>query len=642
VGNTFQIASWLVQPSLNAVSLNGTTVHLEPKVMEVLVFLAAHPGETIPKEKLIQAVWPGTFVTDDVLTRSIFELRRVFGDDAKESHVIQTIPKRGYRLVAPVKVLPDSQAACSPAAGTAEPHAAVAPLGKRRHRFAMLGIAGALLLIGLGVAFKNDWVRDRLGFAKSPSIHSLAVLPLQNLSGDPAQEYFADGMTDGLIGELSQIVSVRVISRTSVMRYKTTDKTLPQIARELGVDGIVEGTVQRSGNRVRITAQLLFASTESHLWADTYERNLEDVFSLERDLSQEIAHQIRARLQLQEQAVPALTRTINVQALEAYLQGEYHLDRGGRGVIDEEYRDAAGYFQQAIDAEPSFVLAYVGLARAYEGRFLLSTEDRMAMERAGKKIMELAPGTSIAAMFSGDEKANRWDWTGAEAEYQTAVALDPGSLEAHRRLARFLDALGRLDDAWKEWLAAQELNPNPDRLPWALDRPTALALRGKCDQALPLILRILEDDPKDGQTHLQLSGCYRQQGRYREGIQELGRVAALYGHPEIEVRLNRTYDEGGRQGGLRQWAREIEHLQDTKQMYLPWYLAAIYGELGDKEKVFYWLGKAYEVRNTDPGLNLIGMLTSDPDLKPIRNDPRYVDLLRRAGLPAENSIPAKQ
>lgn len=293
----FHVGPWLALPSRNTLSLQGETVHLEPKVMEVLVCLAGQPGETLAKEKLLQTVWPDTFVTDDVLTRCISELRHVFKDDPKEARFIQTIPKRGYRLVAPVNGQGDAVAGrFAETRGIAEGQ----PKPQRKSRVVVF-VAIALIVAGAIVAL---WaVQDRpLGRVGSPKIRSLAVLPLANLSADQEQAFFSDGMTDALTTELSQISSIKVISRTSANLYRKTDKPLTQVARELGADGIVEGTVQRSGDRVRITAQLIYAPEDRHLWANSYERDSRDILALEQDVARAIAEEIRATLTPHEKA----------------------------------------------------------------------------------------------------------------------------------------------------------------------------------------------------------------------------------------------------------------------------------------------------------------------------------------------------
>src|SRR5215831_17509481 len=283
----FRLGAWLVDPSLNTICRNGTAVHVEPKVMEVLVCLAKHTGEAVSKEELLQAVWPDTFVSDHALKGCISDLRRLLEDDAREPRFIQTIPKRGYRLVAPV-VPANGAAESTPASSGTLPGQSTTG----RVRFRAATFAAAVLILTLLIAATNR-LRDS---SVAHAIHSLAVLPLQNLSSDPAQEYFSDGMTDALITDLAQIGSLKVISRTSSMQYKQTRKSLPEIARELKVDGFVEGTIQRSGDRVRITAQLVHGPSDKHLWANSYERDIRDVFMLERDVAGDVARHVQARL----------------------------------------------------------------------------------------------------------------------------------------------------------------------------------------------------------------------------------------------------------------------------------------------------------------------------------------------------------
>jgi TolB-like protein/DNA-binding winged helix-turn-helix (wHTH) protein/Tfp pilus assembly protein PilF len=635
VDGDFRVGPWLVEPSLNTVSRNGTTVHLEPKQMGVLVCLAEHPGEPLSKEKLLQSVWPDTFVSDDVLTRSIFELRRVFEDDARESRFIQTIPKRGYRMVAPVVLVNGTSGDHSVASQAGEPAHSGARWGSRTWRIGALAIVGIVLLCSLLFALNAGNLRDHmLGKNDVPVIRSLAVLPLTNLSNDPNQGYFADGMTDALITDLAQISSLKVISRTSMMRYQKSDKSLPEIARELNVDGLVEGTVQRSGDRVRITAQLIHGASDKHLWASSYERDVGDVFALERDITEEIARQVQAHLTTpHNQPAPAQPRPVNVKALEAYLQGKYHLDRKGQGFGDEEAKKAGECFQRAISADPNFVQAFLGLANAHRSLFA-PPSDQDIIDRALQRALELDPSSSEARVILGDLKAERWDWPGAEEEFRRSIALNLNNAEAHSEFADYLDKVGRLEEGWKEVQIAQELNPNPDTLPSALDLPQALYYRGENDRAIELLLRVTESHPNDGQTHLRLSQCYEEKGMYKEAIEELERTAALYGFPQTAARLHRAFAASGYQGALRRYAQEIERLQATKQMYMPAYLATVYARLGDNDRAFYWMGESYNL-HADSGLGseLYHWLKTDPMLKSLRSDPRYFDLLRRVGLP---------
>ena len=291
----FRIGIWLVQPGLNTISQNGTTRQLEPKVMEVLVCLAHHAGETLPKEQLLKTIWPDTFVSDDVLIRSISEIRRAFHDDPRESKFIQTIPKRGYRLVPSVEVVKLGADRATDSSNTPD-IAKESMVSTRASRIGVgLGAIAVVLLFVILAASPATW-RRFFAAESMPQIRSIAVLPLSSLSSDATQGYFADGVTDALITDLAQISALKVVSRTTAMRYKGTDKPLPQIARELNVDGIVEGTVQRSGDRVLINAQLIYGPADRHLWAKSFERDVKDMLQLQSTVASEIAHEIQVKL----------------------------------------------------------------------------------------------------------------------------------------------------------------------------------------------------------------------------------------------------------------------------------------------------------------------------------------------------------
>jgi len=467
-----------------------------------------------------------------------------------------------------------------------------------------------------------------MGKSASPQIRSIAVLPLENLSGDPSQEYFSDGMTDALITDLAQIGSVKVISRTSSMQYKQTKKSLPEIARELNVDGIIEGTVQRSSDRVRITAQLIHGPSDKHLWANSYERDLRDVFALERDVTQEIVHQVQAQLTPRIHSAPDQPRPVNPKALEAYLQGNYHLYRYGRGSGDEEKRKAAEYFQQAIDADSDFPPAYVGIARAHNDLLQSSSEDVAIMKRAADTAVVLDPFSSDARSMLAKIKFERfWDWPGAEEEIRRAIALNPNNSWAHDYFCEFLDAMGRLDEGLRECEIAQQLDPYEDHLTGALEN------RGEYGRATELLRRAIENHPENGPAHYDLHRIYAEKGMYKESIQELEQAASLFGFSEIAPRLHRAFGISGFRGAMREWGKELEHLAVTKQGYLPVNIAEAYTQSGDKDRAFYWLEQAYEHRDDiGQGLDLL-YIKMDPLLSPLRSDPRFKDLLHRIGLP---------
>jgi TolB-like protein/DNA-binding winged helix-turn-helix (wHTH) protein/Tfp pilus assembly protein PilF len=625
VEGDFQVGPWLIEPSLNAVSHNGESIHLAPRVMGVLVCLAQHPGQSVSKEVLLQTVWPDTFVSDDVLKGSVSELRRVLEDDAREPTIIQTIPKRGYRLVARVQ----------PVNGTSD--SSIENRGEKQRVFvrtrkfwvgALAVAATALLIVFLGVDF--DGLRARLANKSgAPQIHSLAVLPLQNLSSDSAQEYFSDGMTDALITDLAQIGSLKVISRTSSMQYKQTKKSLPEIARELNVDGIIEGTVQRSGDRVRVTAQLIYGSSDKHVWASSYERDMREVFALERDVTEEIAREVRSRLTTPNQAPVAPPRPASPEVLEAYLQGNYHLSRFGRGAGDEELKKAREYFQQAIDADPNFAPAYNGLANAHLNLMWPSNQDFDIARRMAERAVELDPNFSDAHHTLGYLKLNAWNWLGSEEEYQRAIALNPNNTDAHHDLGELLNDTGRLDKGWREYQIAQELDPNNDHLSDALDR------QGQHDRAIAMLQMMLRRYPDNGYLHLSLYRDYVKKGMHKEAIQELEKTANLFGFPESTSRIHRAFVSSGYQGAMRQFAKELEYLATTKQAFVPVNLAEVYAAMGDKDRAFYWLEQAYSHRDTHGASTDLGLerLNMEFLLDPLRSDPRFKDLVRRIGLP---------
>jgi TolB-like protein/DNA-binding winged helix-turn-helix (wHTH) protein/Flp pilus assembly protein TadD len=626
VEGDFQVGPWLIEPSLNAVSHNGESIHLAPKVMGVLVCLAQHAGQSVSKEDLLQTVWPDTFVGDDVLKGSISELRRVLEDDAREPTIIQTIPKRGYRLVAPVQ--PINEAPESSTENRPETQRAV--VKTRKFWMGAVGVsAAALLFVFLGANIGG--LRARLaGKSGTTQIHSLAVLPLQNLSADPGQEYFSDGMTDALITDLAQISSLKVISRTSSMQYKQTKKSLPEISHELNVDGIVEGTVQRSGDRVRITAQLIHGPSDKHLWANSYERDTRDTFALERDVTEEIARQVRARLRTPSDAPLAQPLPVSPKALDAYLQGNYYLTRGERGFNDDEKKKAAEYFQQAIHAEPGFVPAYIGLADAHDNRMIGSSEDTAIRKEAAEKALALNPKSSDSLHILANIKWNNFDWSGAEQEYRQAIALNPNSASAHDTdggFSDFLGAMGRLDEASREAVLAQGLDPNGNHL------SNVLCWRGEYDRAIEIFQRIVASHPDDGIAHYEFYRLYVQKGAHKEAVEELVKAFNLFGMSDVASNLQRAFAAFGWQGAMRQFAKDLESLQAAGRVFAPENLAVAYVALGDKDRAFYWLEQGYDHRELASHDWGVMILKVDPLLAPLRSDPRFKDLLRRMGLP---------
>jgi TolB-like protein/Flp pilus assembly protein TadD len=588
--------------------------------MEVLVCLAEHPGEPVSKEKLLQTVWADTFVGDSVLTRSISELRRVFEDEAKEPRVIQTIAKRGYRLVAPVTPVNGTLTALSLA--VLEVPRENSRANTRRWMWRLAIPTSAVLLLGVLLALNAGNLRARLWARTSiPQIHSLAVLPLKNLSGDPAQDYFAAGMTDELITYLSQIGGLRVISYTSIHSYKETKKTVPEIARELNVDAVVEGSVQRAGDRVRVNAQLIYAPQETHLWAQSYDRDLQDALALQSTVARAIADGIRVETTPGERERLQEPRPVNQAALEAYLQGKHYEDSVGEGSSFEEGYKAAAYYRDAIRQDPTFARAYVGLARAHIHFVSPPPKDAVIVKDALEKAIALDPNLAEAHLWMARFKQlHDWDFSGAEQEFRRAIELDPNNAGAHDFYGWFLDTQGRLDEGDREERRAQELDPGQDHL------TDGYNVRGQYDRVLEISLRMVALHPKLGEVHHYLYAAYLHNGRYGEALPELQQTVICYGHPELAVPLAQAYDKGGIRAMLRLWAKDLENLQSAGVP--PVFVANVYAQLGDADNAFKWLEKGYVERD-----GFLVDLNVNPDWKQLRSDPRFKDLVRRVGLP---------
>lgn len=631
MADSFRVGPWRVEPSLNTIYCNGSSVRLEPKVMQVLVCLAQHADEAVPKETLLQTVWPGTFVTDDALKHSISELRQAFEDDAREPRVIQTIPKRGYRLVAKVERVNGAGTVVGAASVRENTESEIRTALSRRGPRVGFGVVVAAAAVFVALLVAKPSLRRRLsGAGNIPQIRSIAVLPLKNLSGDPEQKYFAEGMTEELITDLSQISSLKVISRTSSDLYEDTRKSLPQIASELDVDAIVEGSVQRSGDRVHITAQLIYAPEDKNIWAQTYERDLQNALTLQSEVAAAIVGEVRTQVTPEERARLHAPRPVNLKALDAYLQGTYHYNRKGQGFGDEENRNAAKYFQEAITEDPGFAPAYIALASTHVALLLPSTQDHVDMKAALEKALSLDPASAEGHAVMATVKSDDWDWSGAEEEYRRAIALGPNNLFAHLQFGYFLEGLGRVPEGMNQLRRAQELDPNEEHL------SEAFAYGGDYDRAIELKRRAVESQPDNGYLHYELSDFLAFKGDYSGWVKELEQTLRLFGFPELVAPLDDAFTHAGYRGALQVWAADTERLQAQKIIYMPLILAQTYTALGNKDRAFYWLEDAYShyregcAEASDGGMR---ELKGDPWFIPIRSDPRFKDLLRRVGLP---------
>lgn len=479
--------------------------------------------------------------------------------------------------------------------------------------------AGAVVLLILLIAGGIS-----LFISRQAPIESIAVLPLKNLSGDPEHEYFADGVTEALITELSKIGALRVISRQSVMRYKGSDKPLPEIARELSVDAVVEGSVLRAGERVRITAQLIRAIPERHLWADNYDRDLDDILTLSSEVAQTIAREIQVTLTPEEQARLASARPVNPKAYELYVKGQYHYFKWE----EEGFEKAIEYFQKAIEVDPNYAQAYALLADSFcwlrcLGYFPLK-EAYSRFNPPLKKALEIDDTLPEAHLVLAETRFyHGWDWVGAETEYKRTLELNPNFAWGHAKYAFYLTAMGRSADAIAEAKRALRLDP----LSYPANRAFGWVhiVARQYDLAIAQYQQIAELEPKDPRPYGSLANVYAQMGRYEDAVKARQKAMTLSGaQPEEVEALGSAFRESGSNG---YWMWRLERLKGQYARY-PLAVAKNYAQLGDKDQAFAWLEKAYKEH-----VALMVQLKVDLAWDPLRSDLRFQDLLRRMNFP---------
>ncbi len=459
------------------------------------------------------------------------------------------------------------------------------------------------------------------------AIRSLAVLPLENLSGDASQNYFSDGMTDELITDLAQISALRVISRTSVMVYKGARKPLPQIARELHVDAVVEGTVLRAGDQVRITAQLIDASTDKHLWSQSYQGELRDTLALQDRVAREIAEQIQINLTPREQAALKSVRVVNPEAYESYLKGRYFWNKRTADGL----KVGLAYFNQAVEEDPNYAQAYSGLADTYallgDWQYAVMTPAQAypKAKAAALKAVELdktlgEAHNSLAFVLDGFD----WDLDSGGKEFRRAIELNPGYATAHHWYAWHLGLLGRYDEAIAEMRKAESLDPLS--LIINADLAELLVIAHSYDESMRQSRKTIEMDPNFAMAHNQLAQAYLQQHMYEQAVVELQKAVQLSaGSPTCIANLARAYALSGRR------SEAVKLLSELKTSSTPGFshaseIAAIYVSLGDKDEAMNWLEKGYAER-FNPGVLI------RPGFDPLRSDPRFRELVHRIGLP---------
>jgi TolB-like protein/DNA-binding winged helix-turn-helix (wHTH) protein len=632
---------------------HGVRIRLQTQPFQILGMLLERPGEVVTREELRQALWPGdTFVDfDHGLNNAINRLRETLGDSAEGSRFVETLPRRGYRFIGAVESVPSPSpqdlAAQVEDSSTAPPtplsdKVATLPVesskASLRARLWIAAGAGTAALLALFVGLNTGGLRQRLLRASAAGrIQSIAVLPLENLSGDPSQEYFADGMTEALITDLGKIGELRVISRTSAMHYKGTRKTLPEIARELNVDAVVEGAVLRSGDRVRITAQLVQAASDRHLWAESYERDLRDVLALQDEVARDIANEIKIKLTPQEQARLASGRPVDPEAHEAYLRGRYEWNKW----TEEDLKKSVEYFERAIQKDPAYAQAWAGLSDTYQ---FLSLRDswpaEVAMPKAkaaALKAVDLDETLSDAHVaLSGVLWPHERSWSAAENELLRAIALNPNNAWAHQAYGYQLSSVARFDEAIAEMKRSLELDPLAPNKQHSL--AATLYRAGRYDEALQHFREVPDPDANSERRHRFIAAIYERKGMQKEAIAEWLTALRFSGQKELAEQVERKYVSSGYSKAKKTclWGdiKEKQEKRARNGFGQAGWIAVDYALLGEKNKAFEWLDKGFR-----EGSIAWDLKVSD-HYELLRSDPRFQDFLRRLDLLSFTKTPA--
>jgi len=620
----------------------GRAQKLEKIPMELLLLLVTADGRLVSRGEIEERLWgKGVFVdTEHGINTAIRKIRQVLRDDPGHPRFVQTVQRKGYRFIADVTNIREIQSQNDGAAkgeefipsrgsepsrmnqsepGTAGADDGAVPVRRASRRLVWSGIAAAILLGW--PAYKFVLPRIERHGAQPVAIRSIAVLPLDNISGDAAEEYFADGMTDELITMLAKYRSLRVISRTSVMQYKKVRRPLPEIARELGVDGIVEGAVARSQGRVRVSAQLVYAATDTHLWAESYDRPVGDVLSLQQELAQSIAERVKGASSLSAFSGNPAHAPANAGARDAYLRGRFYW-------FSDSYEKSREFFQEAIKLDPAYAAAYAGLADSYTAATVSgensSVETMPKAETAARKALELddllpEAHHSLAAV----KLFYRWDWEGAEKESERAIELNPSLAEGHHLHAYILETRNHTEKALQEDKLTVELDPFAR--PWAYGY--ALIRARRFDEALKELSQRSEARPDAGALHAFLSNVYFHKGDYARAMGELKKVLAIEGNESTASAVDKAYRNGGFQAVNLEFLKKLKY-RAIKEYVSPLRMAEVASGAGRREEAIQYLEQAFQQRDAQ-----LIHLQHDPDLDSLHADSRYWAIVKKMGMP---------
>lgn len=587
---------------------DGTIVPLTPKALDTLLVLVERPGQPLSKQDLLHSIWPDTFVEESNLAQNVSVLRKALGHS-----YIETLPKRGYRFTAEVHL-----AACEPSPVVApQPSGSPEPAPARSRRWTAILVLAALVLCSVA----GFWYYRQ--HAAATAVRAIAVLPLKNLSGDPQQDYIADGVTELLTAELSKALPVRVVSRTSAMRYRSVDRSLAAVARELRVDAVIEGSIAAEGDRLRMTAQLIQTATDRHLWAETYDRQFTSLPVLQEEIAQAVAHEIKIDLaQPGKRAVP-----ISRGASDAYLRARYYLDQR----TSQEIAKAVIWYQRAIEEDPAYARPYAGLADCYNqlGTVMIGgrspAESRRLAIATARRALEIDPELAEAHAALAYSELYDWNWDAARLGFERAIRLNPNYAPAHLWLGHYYAARGQFDRALDEVRLAADLDP----LSPIIQTQVAWILKfaRRYPEAVRQFRNVLADNPDYQWGLWQFGSALMYVREYGEAIGTLEKLAALsHRSPSSLEALSQAYAMAGRRAEAQNLLAELE-ARSREQYVPPHVFVHPYVALGKADRAFEWLEKSYQERS-----NSILWLGVDAGLDPLRSDPRFDNLLRRVGL----------
>ena len=590
----------------------GQVVHVEPTVLKLLVFLIENRHRLVIKRELLDAVWGGTYVSESALSKAVARLRKALEDTPSKPKYIETVHALGYRFTADIQVIEQPTGNKSIQAST------------RRRTFTRILFAGILIivLLLLSLELSNLWM-EKSSKEEPLKVTSLAVLPLSNLSGDQEQDYLVDGLHEALITELSKIAGLKVISRQSSMHYKTSDKLVPEIATELNVDALVEGGVLRVGDEVQVTAQLIHGLTDEHMWAETYRRDLRDVFTLLSEVARAITEEIEITLMPEEEQRLSRTAPVNPEANDAYLRGRHFLN----SFTPEGFQKALVYFNQAVDIDPNFALGWASLAGtqlliAYFGD--MPPHEAIFQARvAALRALELDNQLSGAYAALGWVRLYTWDWPGAGEAFERALRLNPNDAVSYHGYADYLTLTGQPEEGLLQVKRGRSIDPFTPMS--NLPVPFHLYLMRRYDESISEVHELLKVNPGYPVNWL-LTQVYWQKGMFTQALVEYRKALVRWNDSELLEAMEDGNVDSGPRGAMLAVARKLD--ERSKLRYVdPFRVASMYAMAGEVDCSFEWLESAIN----QGSLELV-YIDVRPDFDPLRHDQRYGKLMNRLGL----------